>query len=88
MSHERLNAPISTPELERRWKAVRDVMAERGIDVLLMQNNNDFMGGYVRYFTDIPATTGYATTVVFPKDDDMTIVTHAPFGTDRAVTAS
>jgi len=88
VSLERLNAPISTPELERRWKAVRDVMAERGIDVLLMQNNNDFMGGYVRYFTDIPATTGYATTVVFPKDDDMTIVTHAPFGTDRAVTAS
>lgn len=88
MSSERLNSPISTQELERRWAAVRAGMAEQGIDVLLMQNNNDFMGGYVKYFTDLPATTGYATTVVFPKDDDMTIVTHGPFGTDRKIVSS
>jgi Xaa-Pro aminopeptidase len=85
---ERLNSPISTQELERRWRAVRAAMPERGVDVLLMQNNNDYMGGYVRYFTDIPATTGYANTVIFPKDDDMTLVTHAPFGTDRRIEAS
>ncbi len=52
---ERLNTPISTAELERRWKAVRSAMAEEKIDALLMQNNNDYMGGYVRYFTDMPA---------------------------------
>ena len=45
---ERLNTPISTAELQRRWQAVRAAMQTQKIDVLLMQNNNDHMGGYVR----------------------------------------
>jgi Xaa-Pro aminopeptidase len=77
---ERLNAPISTTELERRWRTVRGAMAAEKIDVLLMQNNNDHMGGYVRYFTDMPATNGYPNTVVFPRDDEMTVVCQGPFG--------
>src|SRR5260370_38757295 len=35
---ERLNTPISTAELERRWKAVRAAMERDRIDVLVMQN--------------------------------------------------
>ena len=70
---ERLQTPISTAELERRWKAVRAAMKREGVDVLLMQNNNDHMGGYVKYFTDMPATNGYPNTVVFPADDEMTV---------------
>lgn len=85
MANERLNTPISTAELERRWVAIRAAMAARGIDVLLMQNNNDSMGGYVKYFTDTPATNGYPTYVVFPRDDDMTVITHGAFGTDREI---
>ncbi len=54
---ERLQTPISTAELERRWAAVRAAMERDKIDVLLMQNNNDHMGGYVKYFTDLPAGT-------------------------------
>ena len=77
---ERLNTPISTAELERRWQAVRAAMAREKIDVLLMQNNNDHMGGYVKYFTDVPATNGYPNTVVFPRDEDMTVVRMGPFG--------
>jgi Xaa-Pro aminopeptidase len=77
---ERVKTPIATKELERRWKAVRAAMTERQIDVLLMQNNNDFMGGYVKYFTDVPALTGYPITVVFPKDDLMTVVVQGDFG--------
>jgi Xaa-Pro aminopeptidase len=77
---ERLNTPISTAELERRWGLVRAAMEAAKIDVLLMQNNNDHMGGYVRYFTDMPATNGYPNTVVFPRDDDMTVVCQGPFG--------
>jgi Xaa-Pro aminopeptidase len=77
---ERLNTPISTAELERRWKLVRDAMAREKIDVLLMQNNNDHMGGYVRWFTDMPATNGYPNTVVFPRDDEMSVVCQGPFG--------
>ena len=80
---ERLNTPISTAELERRWKAVRAAMAAQKIDALLMQNNNDYMGGYVRYFTDMPAVNGYPQTVVFPRDDEMTVVCQGPFGGDR-----
>lgn len=80
-----VNAPISTSELERRWSAVRAAMRQSGIDVLLMQNNNDFMGGYVKYFTDLPATNGYPVTVVFPADERMTIVSQGPFGLDREI---
>lgn len=80
---ERINTPISTAELERRWAAVRAAMAEQGIDVLLMQANNDFMGGYVKYFTDLSATNGYPVTVVFPGDDLMTVIHQGPFGQER-----
>jgi len=82
---ERTNAPISTSELERRWAAVRKAMDEQRIDVLLMQNNNDFMGGYVKYFTDVPATNGYPVTVVFPREDRMTVVAMGGFGMDKAL---
>lgn len=77
---ERLSTPISTKELERRWKAVRAAMKAAKIDALLLQNNNDYMGGYVKYFTDLPATNGYPVTLVFPQDDDMTMVSQGPFG--------
>ena len=80
---ERLNRPISTAELERRWTAVRAAMEAEKIDVLLMQNNNDHMGGYVKYFTDIPAGNGYPVTVVFPHDDAMTVVGQGPLGMVR-----
>src|SRR6266568_3355445 len=85
--NERLNTPISTAELERRWKAVRAAMERDRIDVLVMQNNNDHMGGYVKYFTDIPAGNGYPVTVVFPRADLMTVVMQGPFGGSQELTA-
>ena len=84
---ERVSAPISTAELERRWAAVRKEMQSRRIDVLLMQNNNDFMGGCVKYFTDLPATNGYPLTVVFPRDDLMTMVGQGPLDGDQTLPA-
>jgi len=78
----RINQPIPTRELERRWAAIRVAMAVAGIDVLLAQANNDFMGGYVKYLTDLPATHGYVTTVIFPRDEPMTIIGQGAFGTD------
>ncbi len=80
---ERVHHPIATTELERRWAAVRAAMDERRIDVLVMQNNNDFMGGYVKYFTDVPATHGYPGTVIFPRDDRMTVIIQSKFGEDQ-----
>jgi Xaa-Pro aminopeptidase len=80
---ERINTAISTAELERRWAAVRAAMAEHRIDALLMQANNDFMGGYVKYFTDVPATNGYPVTVAFPRDEGMTVIGQGAFGIVR-----
>jgi len=85
---ERLQTPISTAELDRRWRAVRAAMDGDKIDALLMQNNNDHMGGYVKYFTDLPATNGYPLTVVFPRDDLMTLVSQGPFGGANTPTAN
>ena len=64
---ERLISPISTAELERRWAAVRAAMAAQKIDVLVMQNSNEFSGGYVKWFTDLPSGNGTMTTVIVPE---------------------
>jgi Xaa-Pro aminopeptidase len=82
---ERVNTPISSAELERRWSAIRAAMAEQKIDVLLTQSNNDFVGGYNKYLTDMPATNGYPLTVVFPRTERMSIISQGPFGHDIRV---
>jgi Xaa-Pro aminopeptidase len=84
---ERLLNPISTRELERRWSAVRATMAERGIDALVMQNNNDWLGGYVRWFTDTPLSNGYPRSVIFPASDRMTVVDMGARGARRRIGA-
>ena len=43
--------PTSEEELQRRWDAVREVMREQKIDYLVMQNQEEFMGGSLRWFT-------------------------------------
>ena len=58
-------------------------MRERGIDALVMQNNSDWLGGYVKWFTDIPATNGYPKTVVFHANEPMTMVEMGGFNTVR-----
>jgi len=80
MHKENLLHPISTAELERRWRLIRYEMRERNIDVLVMQNSTDHMGGYVKWFTDLPATNGYPKTILFPLDDEMTLIEQGPFG--------
>lgn len=74
-SRESLTESISTAELERRWGEVRKRMKEGAIDVLVMQNDNEWLGGYIKWFTDIPARNGYPMTVIFPVDDEMTTIT-------------
>jgi Xaa-Pro aminopeptidase len=84
---ERVHTPVSGAELERRWAAVRAAIADAGIDVLVAQNTNDHMGGYVKWLTDVPAVNGYPLTVVFPREDAMSVVTHGPIGADVALGA-
>ena len=71
--------PISDAELARRWALVREAMARRGLQALVMQATNDWLGGYVKYFTDIPANNGYPRTVIFHANRPMTIVEMGPF---------
>ena len=76
----RVASPLPLAELERRWSALRAAMTEHGIDVLLAQSNNDFHGGTTKYLTDIPAVSGVWTSVVLPREDELTVVTMGPEG--------
>ena len=69
---ENVFLPISDQELNRRWSAVRKEMKKQEIDCLVIQNSEAHMGGYVRWFIDIPAKFGTPLTVLFPADDEMT----------------
>jgi Xaa-Pro aminopeptidase len=79
MKHEsqldRVRSPIPSRELERRWELVRKAMLEQEIDLLIMQNDNQFLGGYVRYFIDNPAQQAYPATVMFPIKNEMIVIT-------------
>jgi Xaa-Pro aminopeptidase len=81
----RINTPISNAELERRWKAVRERMADRGIDVLVCQANNDYIGGAVRYLSDVPAGNGYPVSLVFPREGDATLIRQGPVHGEQIV---
>jgi Xaa-Pro aminopeptidase len=71
---ERLTKCVSAAELERRWKATRDMMRERKIDYLVMQNSEEFLGGTIRWFTDFTARHQFPMTVILPVDDEMTTI--------------
>ena len=75
---EVLTKCVSTAELERRWKAVREMMVGRKIDYLVMQNSEEYLGGTVRWFTDFSARDQFPYTVIFPVDDEMTTITCGP----------
>ncbi len=75
---ERLVTSISTSELERRWKAAREMMRDRKIDFLLMRQDEEYYGGYVRWFSSIVPRHSYPFTVIFPIDEEMTTIASAP----------
>jgi Xaa-Pro aminopeptidase len=81
--NERLLNPVSNAELDRRWAAVRNAMADQGVDALVVQSNNDWLGGYAKWLTDHPATNGYPKTVVVHANDWMTIIDIGPRGGRR-----
>src|SRR5262245_18392773 len=80
---DRITTAISDQELERRWRAARQEMSARKIDALVMQNANDWLGAYVKCFTDIPATNGYPMTVISHSADPMTLIEMGGFGVVR-----
>jgi Xaa-Pro aminopeptidase len=58
-------------------------MREQDIDALVLQNSSDWVGGYIRWFCDEPATNGYPSTLVFPCTGGMTLIEQGPFGNVR-----
>jgi Xaa-Pro aminopeptidase len=83
----RILTRISQAELTRRWNAVRRLMKDRDIDAIVMQNTNDWLGGYVKWFTDLPANNGYPRTVVFHAEAPMSLVEMGPSNARRAFAA-
>lgn len=77
-TNERYAYPVPQKALERRWSLIRKAMKEQEIDCILMQNDNFFMGGYLRYFTDIAVDT-YRATVVFTADGEIMTIYHGGY---------
>jgi len=70
---------VSGAEIQRRLQEVRGRMRDRGIDALVLQNSSDWVGGYIRWFTNQPATNGYPSAVVCPLDGGMSLIEQGPF---------
>ena len=83
--HERIPVRISDHELARRWAALRLAMKARDIDVLIVQATNDWLGGNVKWLTDIPANNGYPRTVLFYADDLITVLEMGVFDGRRSL---
>jgi Xaa-Pro aminopeptidase len=74
---------VSAEEMQRRWAAIRAVMRTRRIDALVVQNSSDWVGGYIRWFSNQPATNGYPSSLVFPLEGGMSFIEQGPFGGER-----
>ena len=68
---ERVRFPISDAELERRYALISAAMKEQNVDMVIASNDNMYLGGYVRYFLDIPGENAYAISSVFTKEGDL-----------------
>lgn len=73
----RIRFPMSDREMQRRWTTIQGAMEKQGIDVLIAQNADQYLGGYFRYFTDIPTEQAYPMSVLFPAKGKMTTITSA-----------
>jgi Xaa-Pro aminopeptidase len=74
---------VSPEEMHRRWALIRGAMRARRIDALVVQNSSDWVGGYIRWFSNQPATNGYPSSLVFPLDGGMSFIEQGPFGGER-----
>lgn len=78
-----MHSPITATEMQRRWSLTRKVLNDLELDALVCQAREDWIGGYVRWLTDVPATNGYPRTVIFFPDRPMVVVEMGAFDTDR-----
>jgi Xaa-Pro aminopeptidase len=86
VSERAVNA-VSQTEIERRLREIRQRMRDRSVDALVLQNSSDWVGGYIRWFTNQPATNGYPSAVVCPLEGGMSLIEQGPFDGVRAAGA-
>ena len=82
----RIATPIAQSELDRRWAALRAAMRAQGIDALILQASNDWLGGSVRWLTDCPALNGYPRSIIFRTNAPMSVVEMGAFDSRRSLT--
>jgi Xaa-Pro aminopeptidase len=80
---DRVVNAVSNAELQRRWRAVRESMRKQEIDALVLQNSSDWVGGYIRWFSNQPATNGYPMALVFPAEGGMSLIEQGPIDVVR-----
>ena len=73
---KKMRNPRSKEEMNRRLELTKKMMWENDIDMVLAQNDNKYLGGFVRWLIDIPAVQAYPMTVMFEKDGSLTTITH------------
>ena len=61
---------LSLNERDRRYQAIRTMMEEKDLSILVVASNA-MSPGHLRYFSNYPPHSGYAY-VVFPKEGDPT----------------
>ena len=69
--HERLKSPIPREELERRSRALQEVMKEEGIDCIVAQNITQYLGGCNRWLTDTTAENNYPQSSILPSEGEV-----------------
>jgi Xaa-Pro aminopeptidase len=68
---------ISDAELKRRWELIREAMKERKLDFLIIETStNNWFAGYIKWFTDQLMGNGYPGNVIFPREGEMTLISH------------
>lgn len=70
----RLRYRMPDGEMQRRWTLVKKLMTEKDLDVVVCQNSNLFLGGYVRWFTDVPAENNIQMSVLFYPSKEITLL--------------
>jgi Xaa-Pro aminopeptidase len=74
---------VSRDELERRWSTCREAMQTDGLDALIALADNDYLGGAVKWLSDVSAFLYPKAVVLF--HDSMMVIDHGPLGGGRAL---
>jgi Xaa-Pro aminopeptidase len=75
---------LNRGELERRWGLLRGLLRARSLDALVTQgaNTHSGIGGYFRWITGSSVPGAYPRSVVFSRDEAMTLISHGAAGGD------